>query len=63
MSGRKLVLSGLGVEGGMGRGCFLLIESAFHPWNYADMAKTGSVTALLAFIWAHNLHGWTSSNI
>ena len=63
MSGRKLVLSGLGVGGGIGWVCFLLIESAFHPWNYADMAKTGSVTALLAFIWAHNLHGWTSSNI
>ena len=63
MNGRKLVLSGWVVGGGGGRGCFLLIESAFHPWNYADMAKTGSVTALLAFIWAHNLHGWTSSNI
>ena len=63
MNGRKLVLSGWVVGGGVGRVCFLLIESAFHPWNYADMAKTGSVTALLAFIWAHNLHGWTSSNI
>ena len=63
MNGRKLVLSGWVLGGGMGGGCFLLIESAFHPWNYADMAKTGSVTALLAFIWAHNLHGWTSSNI
>ena len=38
-------------------------ESAFHPCNCADMAKTGSLTALLASIWAHNLAGWTSSNI
>ena len=38
-------------------------ESVSHPCNCADMAKTGSLTALLASIWAHNLPGWTSSNI
>ena len=42
---------------------YLSTESAFHPCNCADMAKTGSLTALLASIWAHNLAGWTSSNI
>ena len=43
--------------------CIFPPESAFHPCNCADMAKTGSLTGLLASIWAHNLAGWTSSNI
>ena len=47
----------------LGKKVYFSTESAFHPCNCADMAKTGSLTALLASIWAHNLAGWTSSNI